>query len=196
MKTKIITPYIAFIALSLFVFQSLRSQTSLVLIPAQSAVNISGTSSLHDWEEAVEKFDVVLNLTFREKEITGIEKVHFSAKSGSIVSDNNIMTNKTHDALKVEKFPEIVFRLVSVNHLSSQNGAFSGTLTGDISLAGVTKRITLGFTGMHSNNKVSIKGSKELKMSDFNIKPPTAMMGTLKTGESVTISFQLSFQAG
>ena len=104
------------------------------------------------------------------------------------------MTNKTHDALNVEKYPQIDFKLVSVDNLSSENGKFSGTLLGDVTLAGVTRRISLAFSGQHSGNKITIKGSKELNMNDFKIKPPTAMMGALKTGEAVTITFQLNFQ--
>jgi hypothetical protein len=44
---------------------------------------------------------------------------------------------------------------------------------------------------MISGNRIQIKGSKKVKMTDFNISPPTAMLGTLKTGDEVTISFTL-----
>jgi polyisoprenoid-binding protein YceI len=174
--------------------QAIQSQQTVTLIPGQSSVTIKGTSSLHDWEEKVEKFSVHLNLKFLEKEITGIDKVLFTCKSGSIVSENSIMTNKTHNALQVDKYPEIEFKLASVDKLSMQNGSFSGILVGDIILAGTTKRISIAFSGVHAGNKISIKGSKELNMNDFKIKPPTAMLGTLKTGEQVTISFLLDFQ--
>jgi hypothetical protein len=39
-----------------------------------------------------------------------------------------------------------------------------------------------------------VKGTKQINMTDFNIKPPTAMMGTLKTANEVTVSFDLNFQ--
>ena len=180
--------------LLLFISHVAILQTTVNLIPGQSSVIIKGTSSLHDWEEKVEKFTINLNLKFNGKKITGIDHVLFICKSGSIVSDNSIMTNKTRNALLVEKYPDITFKMASVDNLSLQDGSFSGTLAGDVSLAGVTKRVTIAFTGVHSENKISIKGSKELNMNDFKIKPPTAMMGALKTGEQVTIYFQLSFQ--
>jgi len=170
------------------------AQQNLSLIPASSTMMIQGTSSMHDWEEKVEKFDVNLSLKLKDKEITGIDKVNFVCKSASISSDNSIMTNKTHDALQVEKYPDITFKLVSVDKLSSQDGTFSGTVSGDISLAGVTKRITLSFTGNNVNNRITFKGSKTLNMNEYKIKPPTAMLGTLKTGEQVTITFNLQFQ--
>lgn len=194
MKTKKALPGILAAFIVLTAYSTGYSQETVVLLPHQSVITINGTSSLHDWEEKVEKFDVNLNLTFREKEISGIDMVSLTCQSVSITSDNSIMTHKTHNALQVEKYPEIIFKLVSVDHLTSKNGNFSGTLVGDIILAGVTKRIQLTFVGTHTGNKITIKGSKELNMNDFKIKPPTAMMGTLKTGEQITVSFQLNFQ--
>ncbi|HLO57743.1 MAG TPA: YceI family protein [Bacteroidales bacterium] len=170
------------------------SQKKVELIPSQSQITLKGSSNLHEWEESVGKFNVVMNLRFKEKEVDGIDKVSVNMDSKSIVSENSIMTNKTHDALNVEKYPRIDFQLVSVNNLSSGNGKFSGTITGDITLSGVTKRISLPFTGSHSGDRISVKGTKQLNMTDFNIKPPTAMMGTLKTANEVTVSFDLNFQ--
>jgi hypothetical protein len=178
----------------LFDITSISAQQAVRLLPDQSEITIKGTSNLHDWEESVESFKVNLDLKFLENELKGIDHVHVTLMSNSIVSDNSIMTNKTHNALNVKKYPQIEFKLVSVDNLSSGNGKFSGTLVGDVTLAGVTKRISLAFSGIHSGNKISIKGSKDLNMNDFKISPPTAMLGTLKTGEEVTISFQLNFQ--
>ncbi len=169
-------------------------QQSAQLVPDQSAIKIKGTSNLHEWEEEVGKFKVNLNLKINENKLTSIDHVHVTMQSGSIHSSNNIMTNKTHDALNVKKYPEIEFKFVSVDKLSSSGGKFSGTLVGDITIAGVTKRISLAFSGVHTGNKVTINGTKELNMNDFKIDPPTALMGTLKTGQEVTISFSLNFQ--
>lgn len=171
-----------------------NAQQTIRLLPDQSEITIRGTSNLHDWEEKVENYKVNLNLEFDENKLKGISQVHVTLMSGSIVSENSIMTNKTHDALNVNKYPQIEFRLVSVDNLTATDGKFSGTLAGDITLAGVTKRINVVFTGVHAGNNISIKGSKELNMVDFRIEPPTAMLGTLKTGKEVTVSFQLSFQ--
>jgi polyisoprenoid-binding protein YceI len=171
------------------------SPQSVRFLPADSRIMITGTSNLHDWEETVEKFDVAMVMEFEKNEILGIDHVHFNCKSGSISSDNSIMTNKTMDALRTEKYPEIVFTMVSIDKLTSVNGKFSGVLTGDLSLAGVIKRISIAFSGHYENNRIKIAAVKDINLTDFKIKPPTAMMGALKTGENVVISFQLQFSA-
>jgi len=163
------------------------------LLPTDSRIIIAGTSNLHDWEETVEQFDVALVMKFEKNEILGIDHVHFNCKSGSISSDNSIMTNKTMDALRVDKYPEIVFTMVSIDKLTSANAKFSGVLTGDLDLAGVTKRISIVFSGYYENNRIKISAVKDINLNDFKIKPPTAIMGALKTGENVVISFQLQF---
>jgi polyisoprenoid-binding protein YceI len=173
---------------------SVFAQQAVNLIPSSSTMTIQGTSSLHDWEEKVDKFDVRLSVKLKDKEITSIDNANFVCKAASISSESSIMTNKTLEALKADKFPEITFKLVSVDKLTSQGGTFSGTASGDISLAGVTKRITLAFTGINTSNRITLKGSKTVSLKDYNIKPPTAMLGTLKTGDQVTISFNLQFQ--
>jgi polyisoprenoid-binding protein YceI len=169
------------------------SQQSVRLLPADSKIIITGTSNLHDWEETVEQFEVVLDMKFEKNEILGIDHAHFNCKSGSISSDNSIMTNKTMDALKTDKYPEIAFTMVSIDKLSSANGKFSGVVIGDLILAGVTKRISIPFSGHYENRRIKITAGKDLNLNDFKIKPPTALMGTLKTGENVVLSFQLQF---
>jgi polyisoprenoid-binding protein YceI len=182
------------IVIGLIVTLNTYSQQPLKLFANGSIMTIKGTSSLHDWEEKVEKFNVQLVLKFSNMEIAGVDKVLFTCQSASITSENSLMTNKTHDALLVEKNPEIVFSMLSVEKLNSVNGRFSGILIGDLKLAGVIKRVSIAFTGINENNKLTITGSKDIRMNDYSIKPPTAMLGTLKTGEIVTISFMLQFQ--
>jgi polyisoprenoid-binding protein YceI len=173
---------------------TLFSQQAVSLIPASSTMTIQGTSSLHDWEEKVDKFEVNLSVKTRDKEITSIDRANFTCKAKSISSESSTMTNKTLEALKAKDYPDISFKLVSVEKLSSQEGNFSGIISGDITLAGVTKRISISFTGNIANKKITLKGYKMVSLKDYNIKPPTAMLGTLKTGDQVTISFNLLFQ--
>jgi len=86
--------------------------------------------------------------------------------------------------------------MVSIDKLVSANGKFSGVLTGDLDLAGVKKRISIAFSGHYENHRIKINAVKDINLNDFKIKPPTALMGTLKTGENIVISFQLQFSMG
>jgi polyisoprenoid-binding protein YceI len=171
-------------------------QKVAMLIPSESKVTISGTSNLHEWEEKVKTFDVTMLFQPQGADITSISKVSFVSKSASVVSENSIMTGKTHDALQVEKHPDIVFRSSEASILDLQGNNLKGSVSGDLILNGVTKRIVISFTGVLSGDRMEISGTQLLNMTDFGIKPPTAMFGTLKTGDKVEVTFLLKFRLG
>ncbi|MNL78729.1 hypothetical protein D3C87_2051920 [compost metagenome] len=41
---------------------------------------------------------------------------------------------------------------------------------------------------------VLIKGKKEIKMSDYGVKPPTILLEFLKTGDDIIIEFELNYK--
>jgi hypothetical protein len=40
---------------------------------------------------------------------------------------------------------------------------------------------------------VNVKGIVPLKMTDFGVDPPTAMLGALKTGDDIKINYDFQF---
>ncbi len=170
------------------------SQQTVKFQPEGSSMQINGTSNLHDWQEVIEKFNVSLVFSSDNKVITGIDKITFTCKATSLISDNSIMTNKTHNALKVEQHPDIKFIFSELDQFQNNGSLISGSVTGNLTLAGVVKKITLPFKGSISSDMLTLKGSKQLNMTDFKIDPPTAMLGVLKTGEMVELVYSLQFQ--
>jgi polyisoprenoid-binding protein YceI len=64
---------------------------------------------------------------------------------------------------------------------------------GELTVAGVTKPIDMVVTlTPMEGNKLKATGSKELKMTDFGMKPPapTLGLGLIKTADEVTVSFE------
>jgi len=47
---------------------------------------------------------------------------------------------------------------------------------------------------MQGKSKLIFEGSQPISMSDYGISAPTALFGTLKTGNDITINFKVSFQ--
>jgi hypothetical protein len=45
-----------------------------------------------------------------------------------------------------------------------------------------------------ADGSISFAGSKKLKMTDYKIKPPTALLGSLTTGDEVEIVFQVTLK--
>ncbi|MFO7620962.1 MAG: YceI family protein [Bacteroidales bacterium] len=153
---------------------------------------INGTSNLHDWNMNVVESSLEAEFDTQGLQLKSINKLIFSCKPSDIKSKSNLMDRKTLEALKAEKFPEIKFSLSSGTDIESDNRKFSGNLKGTLLVAGVTKIVEIPFTGfVNDDNSLRVEGSVDLKMSDFKISPPTALLGTLKTGDNISVSFSL-----
>lgn len=184
--------------LSVFVLfintSNILSQQVYTAVPEGSSMKIEGTSTLHDWDMTVEKFNCNVDLILGNPSTT-IENVNFTGISEAISSHSSLMDNKSHDALKTSKYPEIRFSMSSPLKVESKGNTFSGTASGKLFIAGKYKIVSLPFTGKRtSDNTITITGSKQIDMTEFGIDPPTAMFGTLKTGKDVTVTFKLNLK--
>ncbi|HBE40710.1 MAG TPA: hypothetical protein DDW27_05820 [Bacteroidales bacterium] len=153
---------------------------------------ISGTSNLHDWKMNVIESICEAEFDTEALRLRSINMVNFSCKPTDIKSNSNLMDRKTYDALKADKFPVIKFSLSSETEIKSDDRKFSGNLKGTLLVAGLTKQVEIPFSGnVNDDNSLRVEGSVDLKMSDFKVSPPTALLGTLKTGDLISISFSL-----
>jgi len=151
--------------------------------PTDGKLAILGTSSLHDWESVVTEFKVDANLDFAKA--TSDIKVVVKAKS--IQSGKSIMDSKTYESLLSDKFPDIIF---TSKQTTFGEGKFSSL--GTLQIAGKTMSIEVPVTYTQVSGKLNVAGSVKFKMSDFGIDPPTAMFGTMVTGDEVTINLNLT----
>lgn len=170
--------------LSMIAGQSIAQQ---VFKPsADSKVIVEGTSSLHDWtsEATAIKGNAIIDL--KDGKLENLKDVSVSIPVKNIKSGKSGMDKNTYTALKEKEHPEIKFAMDS--YKNGKPGELS--VKGKLTIAGSTKQIEMPVKyKVLSPSKISFEGSTSFKMSDFGIDPPTAMMGTIKTGDDVTISF-------
>lgn len=185
------------IGLSLFLIlcRDTASQTSYILNQDGSKMTILGTSSLHDWQMEVRNFKCSTNFITQDKKISGIQFAEFSCIPTSIVSDYKLMDKKTYEALKAEEFSSINFKMKKEDIISKTANEFNGILTGNLFIAGQTREIKVPFRGrLLKDGQLKVEGEINLKLSDFKIDPPTAMLGTLKTGDEISIVYSFEFE--
>lgn len=173
-------------------------------VSEESTMTITGTSTILDWTSNVNEIygDVVLDKSVTDKKNIKTGDFASSAKIEipvlSIISPRGpVMDNKTYNALKSEEHPKIIFELeestvISVPDRSSKE--FVANATGELNIAGFTKNISLNMDCQKlENDRFSCKGSYLIDMTDYEIVPPTAMFGQIKTGKDVTVDFELIF---
>lgn len=157
---------------------------------------VKGTSSLHDWEMVTESgVSGFIECNEGQTDDLCITAIKLSIDVKTLKSGKSLMDKKCYDALKEDKFPKISYNFEKVSSLDKQtDGTFQTVLVGDVTIAGVTKKTTVNAKVQFNGTTLKITGAKDMKMSDFNVEPPKALMGTIKTGNEITVEFNLNFK--
>ncbi|MGI9158413.1 MAG: YceI family protein, partial [Saprospiraceae bacterium] len=157
---------------------------------------IKGTSNLHDWESSAKEVRGKADLTIEEGKLSAINSLNVEVPVKSIKSTKgSIMDSKTYDALKADDHPKITFKLERATPIKQSGDGYSVTATGSLAIAGVTKKVDLSVKGkMDAGGNLLFSGSKKIKMTDYGIKPPTALMGTMTVGDEVDVVFSVTLK--
>ena len=107
---------------------------------------------------------------------------------------------KTEDFLDVEKFPALTFKSTKIR----STGARDYAVTGDLTIRGVTKSVTLTVNDVSDpskdpwgNQRIGLSGSAKVNRKDFGIIWNTALdAGGVLVGDEVTITLDVQFIKG
>lgn len=165
---------VGFLSISQFSFAQNINQKSTNIV-------VSGTSTMHDW--TMDSKTSTFTGTVAGNAITNVK---FSTPVKALVSTKGkMMDNKAHKALNIEKAPNITFTATSMNVGKS-------TVTGKLSIAGVTKTISLPVTITKKGNDYVIDATETVKMSDYGMERPGAL--GMKAGDEVKIKINIVAQ--
>lgn len=96
--------------------------------------------------------------------------------------------------LSIPLLPLFNCKLVSVTKITEISaGNFTVETQGDLTISGVTKRINQTFAVKIVGKKAIVSGKTKIDMTTYSVKPPTALMGTIKTGKDVTVDFKVTY---
>ena len=185
MKSRITTLLTA--AALLFIAQAGISQGALQVKP--NKMTIQGSSTIHDWESQITKADVKGEFLVDNSQLKEVKNLEVKIPVESIKSTKGkMMDNKTYDAFNSDKNPYIIYSLN--NARINADGTIDGN--GTLTMAGVTKPMQLKAKYKILNNgDVQLVLSRTFKMTEFKMDPPTAMMGSIKVGDEVTVNFDV-----
>lgn len=106
------------------------------------------------------------------------------------------MNKDMYEALKAGSYPQIHYQLKEAEFIENvfEDGAEWMRIMsrGIINVAGVEKEVNIPVLGkVLDNNRFHVKGEKELMMTEFDIQPPTALLGLIKAKNNITIKFDV-----
>lgn len=151
---------------------------------------VSGTSTLHDWDMVSDDATGEGQITIENQKITRINSLVVTLPTKSLKSGKGSMDDNAYEALVAKKYPEIQFELIEIETITDQSLRAKGNLT----ITGTTSLVPLQVDYKITGNTIQFFGSFPITFTQFNIEPPKALLGTIKTGDKLQISFETTFK--
>jgi hypothetical protein len=162
---------------------------SVYSLSSVGEIKVSGTSSLHDWEMTSESASGQARIKKGGSSISEINSLEFSLEVESLKSGRGRMDRNAYSTLESGSHPNIRFVLRNVKEITSNRVIATGNLT----IAGQTRSVELSVNYRVRGNQIRFTGDHELAFSDFDIDPPTAMFGTVTTGDDLKIQIDVTY---
>ena len=176
--------------LTLFMIVMSANAQKNYTLDAKTNFSVFGTSTLHDWEMKSASKTGTANLTVANSKLTAITSIDIILPVETIKSEKTKMDKIAYETLKSDKNKNIKYVLKSAEKVNETTWNLTGTYT----IAGVSKEHKTQVKTSVTNGIVNLQGSNKITFKEFGMKSPTAMLGTIKTGEDLTIKFNINFK--
>jgi polyisoprenoid-binding protein YceI len=164
----------------------------------ENTVKISGGSNVHGWTMAAQNptCEAVFGaLTADDNIPKNLTSLSFSVNAKSLKSEHSSMDGRTYKTIKADAFPKITYKQSSATIIPVKKNRFSIKTTGVLTIAGTSKTITMMVNSeVKEDGSINCTGQQKLKLTDFNIQPPSFMMGAMKVDNDLSIAYNLTFK--
>lgn len=196
MKRKLLYPIAFLIAFSV---NALPTKAQYKLSTGkENSIKISGGSNVHGWSMLAQNpvCDAAFGPISTEDNIPKqLTSLNFSVNTKSLKSEHSSMDGRTYKTLKAEDFPKITFKLTNAVITPIRKSKFSVKANGTLTIAGTSKNIVMLVNGeVKEDGSINCNGQQKLKLTDFNIQPPSFMLGAMKVDNDLTIDYNLTFK--
>jgi hypothetical protein len=190
-------------ALGLALLALALPSTAQIAVKPSGWLRVYGDSTLHTWDSSA----TVINATVTLNEgapaaladavkATAVKSMTVEIPVAGLRSGESGLDKNMRKAMMDEKFPAVHYKLTKYELGKADAGVIPAKTTGELTIAGQTKTVSIDVEFRPGPDGVAVKGSYTLNMSEYGIKPPTLMLGAIKVRDPVTIKFDLLLKAG
>lgn len=170
------------------------AQTRLASQPG-TKVTVDGNSNVHGWSCSTDSVELTVTADAAPaKARPTFERAHVRISVAALECGENTMNKNLRKALLADANPAIVFKSTAIEAAAGADADhFKVIAAGTLNIAGTEKPVSMEITTTRlANGTLKATGTVPLLMSDFGIKPPTALLGTLRTKDQITVRFDVT----
>lgn len=169
-----------------------RAEAQNNLQIADSKMWIEGTSSVHDFTCNVTSMTGSVNVN---GDVAKVADATIVVPVSQIDCENKTMNSKVREALNASKHPGISFNMISATPNGSNGDWQTLDVKGELEMNGTKRSVAMKVQGQkNANGSIVYRGQAPVVMSEYGVKPPTAMLGALKTGDEVQVHFEVTLR--
>lgn len=169
------------------------SSQSFTLSNDDSELSIFGTSTLHDWEMTSQNMSGSSEI-ITDNETLEVKSLKFTVVVKGLKSGKSAMDNNTYKALNEDDYPTIKYVLTKATVQSKTSSTHTLNTSGTLTISGKTRDVNMIVKATKESEAVGFQGQTTFLMSEYGVDPPTALLGTVKTGDEITIKFNVTFK--
>ena len=178
-------------------------ETARVAVAPESKLWIEGTSNLHGWSCKAERLDAAVELDAAAAAQVSVaapkalKRVDVKVPVRSLKCGHGAMDDNLYKALSADASPDISYILATFEATTGDTkDTFTLKTVGTLTIAGKENKLSMDVVATRlADGTVKATGMVPIKMTDYGIKPPTAIFGRLKTGDEVKVNFELTVGA-
>ena len=170
---------------------------TLLDVQPESRLWVAGPSTVRSFQCQAAAFDAKVTSTGTDAVAAvlagekAVSSVEVTIPVERLDCRNGTMNEHLRKSLKAKENPTVVFRADTYD-LARSGDSVAVTLNGSLTLGGVAKPITVKALAKEgANGTLIVSGTREVRMTEFGLKPPTLMLGTLKVDEKITVGFDV-----
>jgi hypothetical protein len=162
-------------------------------VDTNSQIDLCGTSTVRNWTMVAHSFTGSAQCTFdNDRQLIGIGGFTLRLPVHNLKSESRSTEKGAYKALKDDTYKDIVFDLLSAQFKSTGGRNYIVFLRGNLTIAGVTRITTLRLNAaINDDLSIYCSGSLPVALSDYDISRPSFMLGTMKIGDILTLSYSL-----
>lgn len=154
-----------------------------------TAITIKGTSTLHDWDMKSNVGNTKATFKIENGEITSISELTFTIAVETLKGSKSGLDKNAYKALNVSKHKNITYKMSS-GTVTKTGTNYTVKTKGTLTISGNTKPVDITASAtLNSDQSISVTGVLNIEMTTFGVTPPTVVLGTIKTGNVITIEY-------